>query len=328
MSSATERAELVLRLIDAALEEVASETAPLLYPEEAKPVGPYETFGQCVAGIMRRQDVSRAAAERICGSMEGRRAKSRRSDQRYLTRVLRAMRPIAAKFEADLRRAFLKLGDEVARAYRAGKQGSPDLEIELLIREADVAGFSRRELARPFERLYQLTGEVIYQAVSERVGIDVAWNLADPVAREVVATGGRRLGLIDFTDDTRSSLFRALHEGRSEGVGAIDLARRIRELVPAGRFTALEDDAPGRGVAYRSELITRTETTYARNVSAIGAGAHAGFEQYMVFDARLGPTDETCELMDGRIVSAPEAMALVDQEHPNGTRSVSPMPRS
>ncbi len=84
----------------------------------------------------------------------------------------------------------------------------------------------------------------------------------------------------------------------------------------------------GRGVAYRSELIARTETTFARNVSAIAAGEEAHFDRYLVFDARIGPTDEECEALDGEIVDQDEAERLILEEHPNGTRSVSPVPRT
>jgi hypothetical protein len=39
------------------------------------PVGPYSTFGECVAAIMRKQDVDREAASAICGKMEKQSAK-------------------------------------------------------------------------------------------------------------------------------------------------------------------------------------------------------------------------------------------------------------
>ena len=44
----------------------------------------------------------------------------------------------------------------------------------------------------------------------------------------------------------------------------------------------------------------------------------------MVFDARIGDTDEVCEDLNGRIVSLAWAQALVGEEHPNGTRSFTP----
>jgi hypothetical protein len=287
---ASDRALALAVQIDALMQLVATDGAPLRLPGEAK--------------------------------------RTTRADQRYLVRLLRATRAIQKIFEADMRRAFVALGARVAAAYQELKEPGDQLTVELTMRQADLAGFSKKQLTQPFVRLYTLTGEATYAAVSERVGIDVGWNLEDRLARDVVALGGRRAGLVDLEDGTRHALFEAIVDGRTAGEGAADLGRRIREYVPAGRYTQLEQDSPGRGVAYRSELIARTETTYARNVSAIAAGGQAGFDQYLVFDARLGPTDEECEALDGTVVDAQEAAQLLEDEHPNGTRSISPVPRS
>jgi hypothetical protein len=336
LGSASDRAEALVRAIDALLLEphLEAETPTLYYPGEAKPVGPYATFGECV-GAMRRAGHSEDSARRICGAMEAENnlgiisglKRPDERDRRYLVRVLRGTRRAQRVFEGELARAFGRLGERVARAWRDLKQGD-ELTVELVIREAGLDDFAEGELARPYQRLYAMVGEIVYGAVSERVGVAIAWNIEDRVAREVVAAGGRRLGLVDLPDSTRLSLFAAIHDARSRGEGPIELARRIRQYVPAGRFYRLEADRAGSGVAYRSEMIARTETTYARNVSALGAGQEAGFERYLVFDARLGPTDETCELLDGLEVSANEAARLLDEEHPNGTRSVSPVPRT
>lgn len=249
------------------------------------------------------------------------------ADQRYLLRVVKATRKIQRIFEADLHRSFLHLGERVGRAYHELKEPGDDLTVEMIMRAAGAGDFAAQELDPIFRKAYILTGEAIYGAVSERVGLAIAWNIEDHIARQIIEAGGKRVGIVDVVGTTRGALFDALHDGRVAGEGAADMARRIREYVPAGRFTAMEADRPGSGIAYRSEMISRTETTYARNISALGAGQQAGFEDYVVFDARLGPTDDECEALDGTIVSAAEAQQLLDQEHPNGTRSISPSPR-
>lgn len=328
-SPAEERAQELVALIDQAL-VISAEIPALLFPSEAKPVGPYATFGECVTAMQNR-DYTEEEARRICGAMEqqsGKRVRTGRADQRYLHRLLRATRPIQKAFEADLRRSFDKLGERVARAYMALKDAGDSITVELTLNRADISTFGREELTKPFQRAYTLMGEVTYAAVSERLGVALGWNLEDYLARQVVALGGRRAGLVDILEPTRHALFEAIVDARSQGEGPIDLARRIRQYVPAGRFVGLEAEREGRGVAYRSELIGRTETTYARNVSAIAAGGQAGFDRYLVFDARLGPTDAECEALDGEIVDAQRAAELIAEEHPNGTRSISPVPRS
>jgi hypothetical protein len=326
---AADRARELVALIDQVLRaHLAADVPTLIFPEEAKPVGPYATFGECV-GAQRRRGHTEDEARRICGAIEaqGSGKRATRADMRYLRAVLRATARAQRVFEGELRGGFARLGDAVARAWRDLKQGE-ELRVELTLRAADLDGFAERELRRPYERLYTAVGEVVYGASSQRLGVDVGWNLEDRLARQVVAQGGRRLGLVDLAGDTRSALFSAIHDARAAGEGPLDFARRIREYVPAGRFTALEAESPGRGVAYRAELIARTETTFARNVSGLAAAQEAGFERFYVFDARLGPTDAECEEIDGAVVDADEAARLLEDEHPNGTRSISPLPRA
>jgi len=91
--------------------------------------------------------------------------------------------------------------------------------------------------------------------------------------------------------------------------------------VPAGRFV-------NAGPKYRAELIARTETKYAQNVSSVLAYRQSpAVIAVQVLDAQLGPTDEECELLDGRVVSLDEAERLAEEEHPNGTRNFAPVTR-
>ena len=114
---------------------------------------------------------------------------------------------------------------------------------------------------------------------------------------------------------TKAAIFKAITEGRAEGEGAAKLARRIRDIVPAG---------PWKDAKTRSMIIARTETKFAQNTATIERARAAGVDKFIVFDARLGDTDEECEALDGTIVSADEAEALALSEHPNGTRSFTP----
>lgn len=325
---------------------------------DAKPVGPFETFDECVeAQLARGHDED--AARRICGAIERdtatliaaggpeaeaaaaidaaianmRNARKRRrptaADRRYVLALDRIRRRVEAPFAADLRTAFGKLSAEVLRAYSAAKQRKDaDDETRVLVRKVvdavDFDDFRARTLRKPYERLYIATAELVFAAVSERVGAEIGFSLADDVGRSIIATGGKRMGLLDLDGDTRSALFRALYETRVEGLGADDTARRITQYVPAGRFAGQGAEA---GSLYRSKMIARTETRYAQGISATRAGQAAGFDRFVVFDARIGDTDDECEALDGQIVDADEAEQLMSDEHPNGTRSISPLPR-
>ncbi len=142
-------------------------------------------------------------------------------------------------------------------------------------------------------------------------------TIPDTVARRVVAEGGTRLGLLDISRDTRESIFRALHAGRSAGEGPSVLARRIRDQVSAGRWS-------NAGPRYRAMVIARTETKYAQNVSTIEAYKQSdAVTALLAVDAQVGNSDAECEARDGQVYSFEDAQRIVD--HPNGTLSWSPV---
>jgi len=72
-------------------------------------------------------------------------------------------------------------------------------------------------------------------------------------------------------------------------------------------------------------VIARTEAKYAQNISSLEAYKDSdtvtGVE---VFDAQLGPTDEECEIRNGRIVTFRVGELMVNNEHPQGTISLAP----
>lgn len=145
--------------------------------------------------------------------------------------------------------------------------------------------------------------------------LGIAIDVPDPVAREIVAEGGRRAGLLDLSGSSRAKLFRILAQAQEEGIGAPEIARRIRD-VPAGRYTTSR---------IRANQIARTETLHAQRTSALHlARAHDPTVRVMVFDGRLGNTDEECMSRNGMVVSQDEAWTMAAEEHPNGTLSFVP----
>ena len=148
------------------------------------------------------------------------------------------------------------------------------------------------------------------------LGVDIA--LPDSVQLEILRAGGVRAGLIDLTADSRDALFRALAEGRERGLAGDNLARLIRENIEAG---------PWRSVETRALVIARTEGAFAANQSVIQAARSMdGVERMMMHDNRTGFDDDICPQIDGTVVTIDEAEALMADEHPNGTRSATPLP--
>lgn len=193
------------------------------------------------------------------------------------------------------------------------EEKADDLLVESIL-DALGIGAHRTTFAGVFEGHYL----DVAKAVSEAANLaGISGSLPDPVARSVVAAGGRRSGLIDLGKQSRAALFDALAEGRAEGEGAEALAARIAGHVEAGPWGTVET---------RARTIARTETKYAQNVSTIERAKAANVERFIVHDGRLGPGRSLPDHIarDGSIVSAAEADQMAADEHPNGTLSFSP----
>jgi hypothetical protein len=249
------------------------------------------------------------------------------ADERHLTGV----------FAKELHAHFNRLGDLAAAAYAArkksqvlelvgarsnghGRKGPGDLlhpptgegAGDSIVVEQILYAVNAKPL--DYKAHYLRTLETTVNSINAKLGLGI--NLSDSMEREIVAAGGKRMGLVDITEQARDSLFKALAEGRDAGEGADAMARRIRDQVAAGPWSSSE---------IRSRVIARTETKFAQNKSSIEAAkGGAGIVGMTMIDAQLGPTDAECEAIDGQEVSFEDAEQLIAEEHPNGTRACIP----
>jgi len=241
--------------------------------------------------------------------------------ERMAGRLARAFEPHLARFFGALARdaaddARSLLAEFAAAAGKSTPRKQSPEDTLLIGRVLEQLELPLRQAV--FRRLY----EVHYLTVAEEVGkaaglIGLATDLPDPVARAVVAAGGRRAGLVDLAEQSRRSLFAALEEGRAAGEGVDQLTLRIRDQVGGG---------PWHDPETRARTIARTETKYAQNVSTVARAQHEGIERFVVFDGRLGEGRSTPSHIarDGTIVTAEVAAQMADEEHPNGTLSFAP----
>jgi HK97 family phage portal protein len=173
------------------------------------------------------------------------------ADQALMRLLRRQLRQVENAWSPNLVTLFDDLGQRAATAYlgaKAAKRAGEDPEdIEVVARIISALGvgqaWQQSTLGPQFLRYYSVVGELTYQAASLRLGIDMAFNIADPLARQVLQEGGRRVGLLDVQGDTRDALFRALRDSRAAGDGADAVARRIRQYVPEGRLPGEADCA-------------------------------------------------------------------------------------
>ena len=226
---------------------------------------------------------------------------------------------VQGSFQVRLERRFRELGQ---RAGTIAAQNADALTrfqddgdmVSLVLNALRLEDWLRDTLGPEYERAYGEAWQAELAAFQAELGIAV--NLPDYEARQILADGGRRAGLIDLPNATRAALFKALAEAREEGLGGVETATKIRDHVSRGRW---------REVAARALTIARTETAYAVNSSTIIASEYAeGVEGMRAWDAQQGPTDPECEERNGRIFSVEEAKAITSNEHPNGTLKWTP----
>ncbi len=238
-------------------------------------------------------------------------------------------RALENSFTVSLTADFTVLGDLAVLAYEeaiedhlSSANGSQRKQSDTELSQQTIALIDSSEwidgrFRLSFEDHYSRTLDETVSMINSM--LDLGVSIPDDVQRAIIHRGGMRRGLVDINNSTQRSIFRALSEGRDAGDGPIEIARRIRSQVPAGRFG-------NAGPAYRAKLIARSETKYAQNLSSITAYKEAEtVSAVMAFDARLGDSDEECEARDGLTFSFEDAEREMELEHPNGSLSFAPV---
>lgn len=252
-----------------------------------------------------------------------------RSHQNLMRNLESLQRSQSESFAKELTKVFDELGKAVAEVaderLKAGNQGETKLSIadfqvlesartdsEIISSLVDF-GPTRNALRETYASEYDKIARATFGEANTALGLGV--NLPDPAAVRIAQRGGTRVGLVDLQKQVKDRLFTTIAEAREQGLGPEAIARQIRADIPQGRWSTVE---------IRARVIARTETKFAQNASMIEFAKATNAQHAMIFDARLGDTDEECEALNGVIVTLEEAETLVADEHPNGTRSFTP----
>lgn len=325
-----------IAVLEVPLAQAGRPTAPLLEAGAGRPAGSafssaaqplIEAGAEATAGKIRDAPHRKADDhdhEDLSGAPRASEAAMQRGEA-FVLLLQRQESGLRAAFEKPLLTLFETWGDRASAAalrvlaqfgekdLRPSGEKTDDAIIAEILALLDSDAW-RAELQQAYGAHYLQVVEQVLDA-AERAGLGTM--LPDPIARAVVATGGRRVGLIDLDRQTRQAVFDALAEGRAEGEGAQALANRIANHVEGGIWSD--------GIT-RARIIARTETKFAQNLSTIETGRAAGVEEFIVFDGRLGPgrSLETHMARNGSIVTVTQALTMAMEEHPNGTLSFTP----
>ncbi len=195
-------------------------------------------------------------------------------------------------------------------------QSQDALNAAIIANAVDYPGL-KRNLDIVYEKHYRR----ILSATQKNINATLALGLSivDEREAEILATATERIKLLKLDETTSKRVFDELAAGRLEGESVPQLARRIRDSVPAGRFKSTQT---------RALLIARTEATHAQKMAAAETYRANQVTEVLILDARKGPTDAECESWNGQILSLEAGVALMNDEHPNGTRRMVAQPPS
>lgn len=221
-------------------------------------------------------------------------------------------------FEAELSDFFSTMGGRIAEAAMDVLEPKASIEDELLADQI-LDQVEMEEIRASFETMggehYLRVAKDTFGAINAVMALGV--DLPDERAVNLVAEGGRQMGLSDLVESTRRRLFKELADGRELGEGPVALARRIRDFVPAGRWSSAK---------VRARVIARTETLHAQRFSTLEAYDLAkNVDKVLAFDDRIGFGDEDCAERNGTEYTIDAARGEMADEHPNGTLSFAPI---
>lgn len=249
---------------------------------------------------------------------------------RFIRQMDRETERLSDLFASELDVRFQSIGERAAavvtqreldftdekRRNGDGMKQFEEAEIDAIMGSMDLDAVRAEEFQPVYERHYSRVGQAVVDQTNSATGLEI--GMPDTVARQVFNMGGSRTGLLDLTGDTRLALLDALSQASEEGLGTDEIARRIRDRVPSGRYR-------NAGSAYRARLIARTETRYAQNFSTLSLYRESDvLEGVRAYD---GNTDLDCAMRDQELFTFSEAQTEMDREHPNGTLSFAPVTR-
>jgi len=165
--------------------------------------------------------------------------------------------------------------------------------------------------------LHDQSGRSAFALAADMLGVDIAWDLANPNIVRVMEELGLRI--VDISETTRQATVNIVTDGLADGLGVDDIAKQLTELF---------DGYAGS----RAEVVARTETMTSYNLaSTVGYQESGVVEEVELLDNSshtegYGASDGlTCAERDGLIVALADVGRHVEAEHPNGQLSVAPI---
>ena len=176
---------------------------------------------------------------------------------------------------------------------------------------------ARRLWDEVFAKFYGTVGETAFASVAATVGVEIAWDLANPNIRRVLDELGRRI--VDISETTRQDVIRVITDGQADGLNLQQIADNL-----TGMFEETYTN--------RAMTIARTETQVSYN-----RASQLGYQESgVVADVEMVDSDTHCEdygasdgmtccERNGAVINVGEMDRHIAAEHPNGSLAFIPI---
>jgi len=228
--------------------------------------------------------------------------------------------PVEGLMASDLRREFELLGQLVSAA--ASAEGGLVVEeasrrerarVAAILAAAKLETWVRTRLLPVFEYHYKRILDSTFLVLGRH---DIRPTARDALEKQMLNTGGKRMGLLDIGRDTKESLFKVIDLSREQGLGPRQTGRLIRDMVPRGRYV-------NAGSSYRATMIARTEALHGQRIASIETYRQSPVVKELVaFD---GDHDGECAARNGQVFSFDDAEAEADSTHPQCVLAFGPV---
>lgn len=216
---------------------------------------------------------------------------------------------VARKMQAEVQTYYRSLADRVIERAQSGGKSLKALPTPDDLIDAD----DNAALAAIVKRYYVQVLAASWETWNVTLGIEMAFDLDDPLVVRILGMAGRRV--TEIQAETLTQLQDAVQYGAANGWSIEDLVRGDPENGIRGLRDIVEETYKDR-----ARVIARTELGEAQNMAAAGRYREAGVDRVLIMDNGDDDDDEECKIANGQIWTL-EYFEAHSLEHPNCTRA-------
>ncbi len=234
---------------------------------------------------------------------KGRELKAREQAQDIGNVLLKIRRGMMSRMRDEIKNYSERLADQIVQRLKESGKSKEDKSlpgVDDLILPDDLDKFETL-----IKRFYSKVLEASWGTWNVALGVEVAFDLNDPIVTEILGMAGDRVQ--NITDVTKQNLRGALQVAGEEGWGVDKLIAGDPDAGVLPLREIVEETYQNR-----SKAIARTELGMAQNAGTINRYGDAGVKKVLVLDNGFDRSDENCVWIAGKV----RPLSWTKSDHP------------